>query len=71
MINISISIEVLNHNEVLKANKGSVIGGLLGNNSGIKKMVEDEIKKEVIKELEPSLIDGLKSNKVKAKIKIN
>lgn len=70
MIDINISIEVLNHDEVLKSNKGSLVGGLFGGSAIVKQKVEEEIKKEVIKQLMPALNDGLKTNKVKAKIEI-
>lgn len=71
MININISIDVLNHDEVLKLNKGSFLGGLFGGSNIVKQKVEEEIKKEVIKQLMPALNDGLKTNKVKAKIEVN
>lgn len=71
MIEITIDIEVLNHQEILEKNKGKGLASFLGESSIVKAKVEQEIKKVIIAELSEALQKGLNENSVKSKVKIS
>lgn len=70
MITITININIENHKEILKKNKGEEIASLFGTSDIVKDQIEKEVKKIIVESLKKSLSDGLKENDVIGKINI-
>ena len=74
MAQVLIEIDVLNANEVIKEKKGRFtnwIASLFYNEKDLKKKVEEEICKELIKSLKENLNKGLEEEGVAAKLRIS
>ncbi|MGI9542684.1 MAG: hypothetical protein ACR2MX_05450 [Cyclobacteriaceae bacterium] len=73
MAEISIAIDVLNPEEVVKHQKGKFIGSLLTtsmSHATLKKKVEKEVCKRVIAELKEHLDEAFKNEGIAAHLKI-
>jgi len=74
MAHINILIEVLNPEELIKHRKGKFIGSLIStslSHESLKKKVEKEVCKKVIKELKNNLDKAFKKEGVAAHLKIS
>ena len=73
MAEISIDIEVLNPEEVVKHQKGKFIGSLITksmSHASLKKKVEKEVCKRVIAELKAHIDEAFKEEGISAHLKI-
>lgn len=73
MAEISIAIDVLNPEEVVKLQKGKFIGTLITtsmSHTSLKKKVEKEVCKRVITELKEHLDEAFKNEGISAHLKI-
>lgn len=70
LIKLNIDINVKNHDEIIKKNKGSLVSGVASVLGISKNKVEDEIKKQVKKTLQKSIKEQLDKNGVDADVSV-
>jgi ABC-type phosphate transport system auxiliary subunit len=70
MIKVNLDIDVKNHNEIIREQKGSLIGYLSRLDKNTNQKVEDEIRKKLLEKLEDTLKDELLKYGIKAEVRV-
>lgn len=70
MIKINVDINVKNHDEIIRSQKGAMVSGIASMFGLSKSKVEEEIKKQVKLALQKSIKEHLMKNGVEAEVSV-
>lgn len=70
LIRIKVDIEVKNHEEIIRANKGAFLSSVASLLGGAENKVEEEVRKQVKIALQKSIKEQLIKNGVKAEVSV-